>query len=139
MTHFDVDEAIARLTQLGYKVSKPKPPKSDLLWDNLTEVNAGRAMFVHTAFRFEGDAEPVKSQVVYDGTRKLYRIGPAVRAACDRWRYRQAKIWDLVEGRGIDSLYVPPFSSAGDFTYALAEINDRTFDYRQSSANRFAA
>jgi hypothetical protein len=139
MTHyFDVDDAIARLTQLGYKVSKPKTPKSDLLWDNLTEVNASRALFVHTSFRFEGDAEPVKSQVVYDGSRKVYRIGPAVRAACDRWRYRQAKIWDL-EGRGIDSLYVPPFSSAGDFSYALGEINDRTHDYRQPSANRFAA
>jgi hypothetical protein len=139
-TLFDIDDAIAQLKQLGYRVSKPKTPKSDLLWDNLTEVNAARAMFVHTSFRFEGDTTPVKSQVVYDGSRKVYRLGPAVRAACDRWRYRQAKNWDLSKAAGgIDSLYVPPFTSAGDFSYALGEINDRTFDYRQPSANRFAA
>lgn len=140
------DQAKELLKSLGYTVSKPRTPKSEFFWGDgsKTDVKPARAKIVPSTARFE-DGTIIKGQIVYDGVTKQYRLGPFARACCDRWRYRK-RVQAILRYRSptakldIDYLAVPRFATIeiGEWSIDTAETNEKTYDYRGASHNRYA-
>lgn len=124
----------------GFTVSKAKP-KTEFFWGDgsKTDVKAARAQILSIKAIF-GDGVAITGQIIYDGVTKQYRLGPAARACCDRWRYRMTK-HSTVPLAHLDHWAVPPFThiEIGGLVIDPIQTNLHTADYRGAMRNRYSA